>query len=204
MTPPPSKLLFLPGASGSTQFWRPTADLLTHPARKVHIGWPGLGSTPADPSVTGFADLVARVVAEIDQPAALMAQSMGGVVAMLAALERPEQVSHLVLAATSGGMDMASLGAQDWRPLFAAENRTVPQWFIEYHEDLTHRLAELRMPVLLLWGDADPISPVGVGQRLAVLLPRAELHVFPGAGHRLAKNLAAQVAPLIDRHLARS
>ncbi|ACO80000.1 hypothetical protein AvCA_38590 [Azotobacter vinelandii CA] len=154
--------------------------------------------------MTGFADLVARVVAEIDQPAALMAQSMGGVVAMLAALERPEQVSHLVLAATSGGMDMASLGAQDWRPLFAAENRTVPQWFIEYHEDLTHRLAELRMPVLLLWGDADPISPVGVGQRLAVLLPRAELHVFPGAGHRLAKNLAAQVAPLIDRHLARS
>jgi len=198
----PSKLLFLPGASGSTQFWRPAAALLTHPAQQIHIGWPGLGSTPADPTVTGFTDLVERVVAEVDQPSALVAQSMGGVIAMLAALKRPELVTHLVLSATSGGMDMESLGALDWRPLFCAENQDIPQWFIDYHDDLTPRLAELRMPVLLLWGSDDSISPVRVGQHLASLLPHAELHVFPGAGHRLAKNLAAEVAPLIDRHLA--
>lgn len=199
----PSKLLFLPGASGSTRFWRPAADLLVHPAQKVHVGWPGLGSTPADPDVTRFADLVARVVTEIDQPAALVAQSMGGVIAMLAALERPELVTHLVLTATSGGVDMESLGAQDWRPMFAEANLFVPQWFIDYREDLTPRLAELRTPTLLLWGDDDPVSPVSVGQRLAALLPRAELHVFPGGDHRLAKILAAEVAPLIDRHLAK-
>ncbi len=201
--PSPSKLLFLPGASGSTRFWRPAADQLVHSAQKVHIGWPGLGSTPADPGVTCFADLVARVVAEIDQPTALVAQSMGGVIAVLAALERPELVTHLVLTATSGGVDMESLGAQDWRPVFAAENRVVPQWFIDYRADLSPRLAEVRVPTLLLWGDDDPISPVSVGQRLAELLPHAELHVFPGGDHRLAKILAAEVAPLIDRHLAR-
>nr|WP_240931616.1 alpha/beta fold hydrolase [Azotobacter chroococcum] len=195
--------MFLPGASGSTRFWRPAADLLVHPAQKVHVGWPGLGSTPADPGVTRFADLVARVVAEIDQPTALVAQSMGGVIAMLAALERPELVTHLVLTATSGGVDMESLGAQDWRPMFVEANLFVPQWFIDYREDLTPRLAELRTPTLLLWGDDDPVSPVSVGQRLAALLPRAELHVFPGGDHRLAKILAAEVAPLIDRHLAK-
>ncbi|ASL28665.1 alpha/beta hydrolase [Azotobacter chroococcum] len=153
--------------------------------------------------MTRFADLVARVVVEIDQPAALVAQSMGGVIAMLAALERPELVTHLVLTATSGGVDMESLGAQDWRPMFAEANLFVPQWFIDYREDLTPRLAELRTPTLLLWGDDDPVSPVSVGQRLAALLPRAELHVFPGGDHRLAKILAAEVAPLIDRHLAK-
>ncbi|SFB57083.1 alpha/beta fold hydrolase [Azotobacter beijerinckii] len=199
----PSKLLFLPGASGSTRFWKPAGELLVHPAQQVYVGWPGLGSTPADPGVTSFADLVARVMVEIDQPTALVAQSMGGVVAMLAALERPELVTHLVLTATSGGMDMESLGAQDWRPLFAEANLVVPQWFIDYREDLTPRLAELRMPTLLLWGDDDPISPVSVGQRLAALLPRAELHVFPGGDHRLAKILATEVASLIDRHLAK-
>ncbi|MNF15644.1 hypothetical protein D3C80_2183430 [compost metagenome] len=35
-------------------------------ASERHIGWPGFGSTPPDPSVTGMADLVARVLLEID------------------------------------------------------------------------------------------------------------------------------------------
>ncbi len=66
LTASPSKLLFLPGASGNTDFWRPAAERLAHPAQPVHIGWPGFGSTPPDPSVTGMADLVARVLPAID------------------------------------------------------------------------------------------------------------------------------------------
>lgn len=203
MSPSPSKLLFLPGASGNTEFWRPAAGRLAHPAQQVHIGWPGFGSMPPDPSVTGMAGLVARVLPEIDQPAALVAQSMGGIVAVCAALERPERVTHLVLTVTSGGVDMPALGAQDWRPDFAAANPNLPRWFLDDRTDLTARLAELRMPVLLLWGDADPISPVRVGQRLAELLPRAELHVIAGGGHDLGLTHAVEVARLIDRHLAR-
>lgn len=110
----PSKLLFLPGASGNTEFWRPAAERLALPAKQIHIGWPGFGSTPPDSIVTGMADL--------------------------------------------------------------------------------------HMPVLLLWGDADPISPIRVGQRLAELLPRAELHIIPG-GHDLGFTHADEVASLIDRHL---
>lgn len=58
------------------------------------------------------------------------------------------------------------------------------------------------LPTLLLWGDADPISPVKVGQRLAALLPRAELHVCPGGGHDVGYAFAGAIAPLIDRHLS--
>ncbi|MES2257391.1 MAG: alpha/beta fold hydrolase [Pseudomonadota bacterium] len=197
----PSKLLFLPGASGATQFWRPAADLLSHRATRVFLGWPGFGPTPPHPDVNGIDDLVEQVLAEIDQPTALIAQSMGGAIALRAALRKPELVSHLVLTVTSGGIDLSSHAAQDWRPAFQQANPALPRWFATYQEDLAPSLTALRMPVLLLWGDADAISPVSVGRRLATLLPRAELHVFPGGGHDLANAMASDVAPLIDAHL---
>lgn len=199
----PSKLLFLPGASGDTQFWRPAANLLTYPAEKVYLGWPGFGSIPFDPKVNSLHDLVDRVIAEIDQPVALIAQSMGGVVAVQAVLEKPELVTHLVLVVTSGGMDLESFGAQDWRPLAHAVNPSFPRWFSDYDEDLTPQFHKIQTPTLLLWGDADPISPVSVGQRLAALLPHARLHIVSGGDHHLAMIHAKEVASLIDAHLAR-
>lgn len=198
----PAKLLFLPGASGNTQFWLPVAQRLAHPAEKVHVGWPGFGSTPMDPNIQGLDDLAARVVADIQTPTALIAQSMGGVIAVLAALEKPQLITHLVLTVTSGGMDMADFGAEDWRPTLFAANPSLPRWFAAYHQDLTPKLATLGIPTLLLWGDADPISPVAMGQRLAALLPCAQLHVLPGGDHNLGNTFACDIAPLIDKHLS--
>jgi poly(3-hydroxyoctanoate) depolymerase len=200
----PEKLLFLPGASGNTAFWRPVADLLTVPGERVHFGWPGFGPTPPDPAVNGLGDLVTMVLAEIDRPSALIAQSMGGVIALRCALEKPELVTHLVLSVTSGGMNLSGLGAQDWRTSFQAANPTFPWWFADYKEDLTEELPKIEVPALLLWGDSDPISPPQVGERLAALLPNAELHVFRGGTHDLGNVYAAEVAPLIDKHLLKS
>jgi pimeloyl-ACP methyl ester carboxylesterase len=196
------KLLFLPGASGNTSFWKPVMDRLSAPGERVHLGWPGFGPTPPDPAIGGLEDLVALVTAKIDGPTALIAQSMGGVIALLCALEKPELVTHLVLTATSGGMNLSDLGAQDWRPAFHAANPSLPLWFASYKVDLTEQLRTIQIPTLLLWGDADPISPPLVGERLASLLPCAELHVIAGGTHDLADILAARVAPLIDKHLA--
>jgi poly(3-hydroxyoctanoate) depolymerase len=198
----PSKLLFLPGASGNTRFWQPVAELLTYPAARQHIGWPGFGPTPADPAINSFDDLVATVVNAVDQPTALIAQSMGGVVALRAALERPNLVTHLVLTVTSGGIDISDLGAEDWRPDFATANPSLPGWFGAVRLDLAAHLASVKAPSLLLWGDADPISPVAVGQRLAGLIPNSRLEVLAGGTHDLASVLAHRVAPLIDEHLA--
>lgn len=198
----PSTLLFLPGALGRTGFWQPAASLLACPAAQVHVTWPGFSGVARDPAVHSIDDLADRVLARIDRPSALIAQSMGGVVAMLAALRKPELITHLVLSVTSGGMRMDAFDAEDWRPATRAAHPDLPDWFASYHEDLTPRLATLSIPTLLLWGDADPISPVAAGRRLASVLPRAALHVIPGGGHDLACAFASEAAPLIDRHLA--
>ena len=195
------RLLFLPGASGNTTFWRPVAARLRHPAARSFMGWPGFGGMPPDPNVCGIDDLVARVLREIQGPVDLLAQSMGGVIALRAALDRPDAVRHLVLAATSGGIDVAALGGSDWRASFRAANPELPPWFEAERSDLSARLREVRVPVLLLWGDADPISPVAVGERLARLFPRAALHVFAGGTHDLVMERAAEITPLIDAHL---
>ena len=132
----------------------------------------------------------------------MIAQSMGGVLALQAALVRPQSVTHLVLCATSGGLPMAGLGAEDWREGFPAAHPQLPDWFVTDTTDISGQLPALGHPVLLLWGDADPISPVAVGERLASLLPHAQLQVIPGADHDLGLLQAERVAPLIDAHLA--
>ena len=195
-------LMFLPGASGNAQFWKPVGAKLRHPGPRRFVAWPGFGGVPAEPDVNGIDDLVARVVRDIRGPVALLAQSMGGIIAVRAALEKPGLVRHLVLSVTSGGIDVASLGAEDWRPRFRESHLAPPSWFTDERREYTEQLRTIAIPALLLWGDADPISPVAVGRRLAQLLPNAELVVFKGGTHDLVQDRADEVATHIDRHLA--
>ncbi len=48
--------------------------------------------------------------------------------------------------------------------------------------ELRARLSALRIPALVLHGEADPL-PVRPARELAELLPNAELRVLPGTGH---------------------
>jgi pimeloyl-ACP methyl ester carboxylesterase len=195
-------LMFLPGASGNVDLWKPVAQRIRHRGERRFFGWPGFGGVPAEVDVTGMCDLVARVTREITRPVDLFAQSMGGVIAVRAALEKPALVRHLVLAVTSGGLDVRALGGADWRPAFRQANPHSPGWFLEERSDLSALLPEVTAPVLLLWGDADPISPVAVGRRLAQLLPNAELVVLKGGTHDLASERVEEIVPHIERHLA--
>ena len=199
--PKQSKLIFLPGALGIPAFWNSLSAQLKIDAQHSFMAYPGFGNEPLNPAVTGIDDLVQSVVQQIDQPTALIAQSMGGILAVRAALAKPELVTHLVLSVTSGGVDMAAFAAYDWRPDFLAAHPHLPDWFITHCSDLTQELKQLTQPVLLLWGDADPISPVAVGEHLRALLPNAKLHVVPGGGHDIAHAHAAELAPLVDQHL---
>ena len=78
---------------------------------------------------------------------------------------------RLVLCTTSGGVDVASLGATDWRPGYRAEMSHVPDWFVVDRTDITARLPTLRAPTLVLYGDQDPLCPEGVARFLASRIP---------------------------------
>jgi pimeloyl-ACP methyl ester carboxylesterase len=195
------RIVCLPGAAGAASFWQPVSSLLAKNCTSALIGWPGHAGAPSDPTIRGLPDLATLVLAKLDRPSALLAQSMGGVVAMLAALRRPDLVTHLVLVATSGGINIADLQAASWRESFAIENPSLPRWFVEDATDLTSQVSSISCPTLLLWGDTDPMSPVSVGRRLAGLLPNSRLRVFQGGGHDLVSTHSHEVAVEISHHL---
>lgn len=198
-------LVFLPGAGASPDFWRPLADRLPRDWPRRHLGWPGLGEEPADPEVNALDDLVRLVETAMgDGPADLLAQSMGGVVAIKVALRNPGKVRRLVLSVTSGGVDAAARAAafHDWRAAYPQTFPNAAAWIAEDRTDLTDQIPAIACPALLLFGDADPIAPPFVGDRLAGLLPNARLQVVRGGDHDLVVSRADEVAPLIREHLA--
>ena len=50
-------------------------------------------------------------------------------------------------------------------------------------ERLDDRLAQIRVPTLVVWGEEDRFAKPSYGQSLAGALPKAELMLIPGAGH---------------------
>lgn len=197
----PMTVLFLPGAGGSATFWSAVAARLDLDQPSTFFSWPGLGNEPPDPNIRGIDDLVSMVLGALSGPSVLVAQSMGGYIAMKAALAAPERVRRIVLTATSAGVPMGALGASDWRASYRAHFPQAAEWIAGPTEDLSARLPEVTAPTLLLWGDNDPISPVAAGERLLALLPDAELHVLKDADHDLAITHAPEVAARIQRHL---
>ena len=197
-----TKVLFLPGSGASPDFWKPVGALLPQAWLKEYFGWPGLGNQPHDPSVRGWDDLVDMVDARVDEPVSLVAQSMGGIIAATLAIRRPQLVRRLVLTVTSGGVDMAGFGASDWRPEYRKLFPRAAAWVTERQASSFLPVEKIAAPTLLLWGDADPISPVAVGRHLAERIPDSHLHVVSGGDHDIAQTHAAELAPLIERHLA--
>ena len=67
-------------------------------------------------------------------------------------------------------------GYGDWLQYLVAARDT------SLGSDLT-RFAHLRMPLFLIWGDRDTVTPLWQGEALRTLVPGSELVVLPGVGH---------------------
>jgi poly(3-hydroxyoctanoate) depolymerase len=195
-------IVYLPGASGLRSFWRPVAERLADVGPATLLGWPGFGDEPVDETVRSVADLVHWTENRLPtDPVDVVAQSMGGVVATLLALEHPERVRRLVLCATSGGIDVAALGAADWRPEYCAEFPHVPNWFVVDRTDISARLSAIAAPTLVLYGDQDPLCNQRIASDLAGRIPDAVLTCIPGGEHMMARDLPDQIAVPIRNHL---
>jgi poly(3-hydroxyoctanoate) depolymerase len=196
------KILFMPGVGGDPAFWQPVAQRLPATWHKTLLGWPGLGNQPPASDVNGWDDLYRTVEQQIDGKVALVAQSMGGVLAMRAALAHPRSVSHIVLAATSGGIDLTPFHVHDWREEYRRTNPRAPAWVYERQPAHEADLRSLAIPTLLIWATRDAISPPPIGRHLAGLLPNAKLIELDDDSHLFARERPDDVAPLITAHLS--
>lgn len=119
----------------------------------------------------------------------LFGGSMGGLVSVLAAAERPKDVCGLAL------LFPALCVADDWRkrlPNVEEIPETLDFWnlllgkvfFTSMRDlDVFSMIPALTHPTVIFHGDQDPVVPLSYSERAAKAFPNARLHVFPGEGH---------------------
>lgn len=78
---------------------------------------------------------------------------------------------------------IADYGATLRQPHLGAAVAACGRHFARQCAELRAALASLAVPVLLVWGDRDPVVPAVTAARLASALPHAVLRMLPGLGH---------------------
>ena len=149
----------------------------------------------------GIATLLARwIEEEIKEPVHLIGNSMGGQIAIHLAAARPDLVRSLVLVNSTGvpfrvapGEHLRSLFVPRglWsfllilgRDVFRAGPTSVGLALGRVlRDDARPLMRDIRVPVLLVWGEHDPLVPLHYGKEMLRHLPNAQLEVIPRAGH---------------------
>jgi pimeloyl-ACP methyl ester carboxylesterase len=193
------------GLSGSSRWWRRNIGALT-PHRRVYVvDLIGFGASRARQRFA-LAEAPGLLVRWMDQleleRASLVGHSMGGLIVAELAADAPERVDRLVL------VDPAALPL-DTRLITHAlsllrELRTISPSFLPVLiadalragpltlwraanalmlADLRPKLAQIRAPTLVIWGEHDALVPIAFAQQLAKYLRYEELAVIKGAGH---------------------
>ena len=62
-------------------------------------------------------------------------------------------------------------------------------------------LPTLKMPVLIVWGSEDKITPLSQGERMHALVPQSQLLAVPGCGHLAPGQCTAQIGPKVVEFL---
>jgi pimeloyl-ACP methyl ester carboxylesterase len=83
----------------------------------------------------------------------------------------------------------------------AAFYRQIAQADERFTDEVEPRYPELDLPVAIVWGADDTWIPVDRAHRLAALVPGAELHVVPDAGHLVQLDAPAALTAVLQRWL---
>jgi pimeloyl-ACP methyl ester carboxylesterase len=148
-----------------------------------------------------IASLLTRwIESSFDGPVHLAGNSLGGHIAMHIAASRPDLVRSLVLIDSTGIPFEIAPGAHieniatphGWRSfflilmrdLFRAGPTALAVAFARLlRDDARPLMKTLTMPVLLIWGEHDPLVPLTYARQMLDEMPHAKLRVIPHAGH---------------------
>lgn len=190
-------VVLLHGLSGSSRWWSRNIDALSkrHLVATVDLG--RFGRLPFAEVIA----LVARWIERFGEPVHLFGHSMGGLIAVGVAAERPDLVRSLVLISAVGMPfrlnPLPHVKALP-RPPYGGPGIArvlVPDFFRTgpmsitiagtqvLLADIRDRMAAIRVPTLLVWGDGDPLVPLRYGEAMQQQIPGSRLVVLPRAAH---------------------
>jgi len=180
---PPSKVLLVHGLGASTLSWervaQPLADALGAPVTAIDL--PGFGRTRCTDRLAGF-DLhreVLRRVLELEGPAIVVGNSMGGALAATVAARNPELVVALALINAAFPRPVGSFDAITRTMRFATLN--VPRVAIPVVQARAMRLGPERLVDVTLaavFADIDRMDPTLRDRHIALA---AERYHYPEA-----------------------
>jgi pimeloyl-ACP methyl ester carboxylesterase len=187
------RVLYLHGFASSAQSSKASFFAAKLAERGLALETPDLNEP--DFSTLTISRMIAQVTAAIDGgegPVALIGSSLGGFVAVQAALARPDRVQRLVLLAPAldfGGNRMRALGGrglEDWQATNRLDvfhygyGRMIPVHYELYADarryDPYH--ATLTIPVQVFQGRRDTAVDADSVERWAAARPNVELHML--------------------------
>ena len=199
---PPIVLVHGLAASGS--WWRSTLPVLTPEFRVLFVDLAGFGACRRQPvRLDRAADTLAAWLRALGlERVTLVGHSRGGYVVADVAVRHPDLVDRLVLV-NAAGLPLPQRALPHFVNLVRSSGRAplqlIPRAMYDTlragpiaiaraaHQilaaDIEPHLARITVPTLVVWGDRDPLIPLGMGRRLAAALPMARLVVLTGAGH---------------------
>lgn len=201
-------VVLLHGLGGSSDWWRRNVEALAREHLVCAVDLIGQGRnrffvrrSRLPKTLEEIAELLGRwIAAAFDGPVHLVGNSMGGHIALHVAARRPELVRSLVLVDATGVPFalapsahvrnlIAPAGAFSFAQLLARDLfRTGPASALLslarlMRDDARPLMAAIRAPVLLVWGEHDPLVPLTYARQMAQAMPQARLVVIPRAGH---------------------
>ena len=195
-------LVVLHGNGGSIEALRYQIDFFRSHRQVIAIDSRGHGNSEMGPGRLTYQQMADDVAALLGQlrlgPADVIGWSDGGIVALLLALHHPAAVRRLAVSGANlspealAPGDVAAMTAElrHAEEKLAAGDRSRPwdvvcqqlQLMITQPHITPGDLARISAPVLVLAGEHDLI-PAPHTRLIAAGLPRAQLHLFAGAGH---------------------
>lgn len=185
----------LHGLSGSSRWWSRNVDALAERHLVAAI------DHASALSLEESAALLARWLETFGEPVHLVGHSMGGQLAVRIAAERPDLVRSLVLVSAAGmpfrldprphvrtlpkppygGVSIARVLVPDF--LRAGPTSVALASARVLRDDVRALLRRLRLPVLLVWGENDPLVPLIYGEAMLREIEGARLEVIAHAAH---------------------
>jgi pimeloyl-ACP methyl ester carboxylesterase len=204
-------VIFIHGAANDWHEWKKNLAFLAQNFQVYALDLPGYGqSQPADVPVSPAwaASFLSDFMKVLDLSSAhIVGHSMGGMVAMVFALDHAEMVNKLVLV-NSGGL--GDLSRRGWlilqltkipKKLLGKEKNkylksTKDDWiFIK-------RLPDIKPKTMVIWGDKDIYLPVSQAKLAHSLIPDCKLHIFPQCGHAPQRESVDEFNNLIYQFLS--